>query len=177
MEEKEALMFVFGTADDVFTMAVRIEENGETFYSGVAESNDDPQIKKLFEDLAAMESGHIAQFKALRGKLADSLPADAVWDPEGLAESYLQSTADTHVFTLEAASDRLKQVKTPLQALDLALQFEKDSVTFFVGVKEILPDPKGKDEIDKLIKAEMDHIRMISAAKKQFASTGAASIS
>jgi rubrerythrin len=177
MEQKEALMFVFGTADDVFTMAVRIEENGKTFYTGVAESNDDPHIKKLFEDLAAMEDGHIAQFKALRSKLAGSFPADAVWDPEGLAEAYLQSTADTHVFTLEAASERLKQVTSAQQALDVALQFEKDSVAFFVGMKEILPDPSGKVEIDQLIHAEMDHIRMISTAKKELSATGVATIS
>ena len=68
-------------------------------------------------------------------------------------------------------------MKSAQQALDLALQFEKDSVAFFVGMKEILPDPSGKTDIDKLIHAEMDHIRMISAAKKDLSSTGVATIS
>ncbi len=47
-------MFVFGTADDVFGMAVRIEENGKTFYLGMAERAQDPQLNKLFQELAAM---------------------------------------------------------------------------------------------------------------------------
>jgi rubrerythrin len=169
-------MFVFGTADDVFGMAVRIEENGYAFYAGIAEGAEDRELKRLFEDLAGMEKGHITLFKALRSDLAASL-AESVWDPEGLAQSYLQLTADTHVFTVEAASDRLKRIKTPDQALDVALQFEKDSVAFFLGMKELLPDPAGKGEIDKLILSEMDHIRMLSLAKKSLAETGTAKIS
>lgn len=169
-------MFVFGTADDVFTMAVRIEENGKAFYEGAARKSEDDQTKELFESLAQMEDGHIEQFKALRRNLPGSFPSDTVWDPEGLAESYLQATADTHVFTVEAATDRLEAIKTPQQALDLALLFEKDSVAFFVGMKEMLPDPKGKGEIDKLIQAEMDHIRMLSVAKKTLAEKGTAQI-
>jgi rubrerythrin len=170
-------MFVFGTADDVFTMAVRIEENGKAFYEGAAGKSEDVQTKELFESLAQMEDGHIEQFKALRRNLSGSFPSDSVWDPEGLAESYLQATADTHVFTLEAATERLKAIRTPQQALDLALQFEKDSVAFFVGMKEMLPDPNGKGEIDQLIQAEMDHIRMLSIAKKTLAEKGSAVIS
>jgi len=170
-------MFVFGTADDVFTMAVRIEENGNLFYSGAAKTAQDPQVKKLFEDLAIMEEGHIKAFRDLRSKLPASFATDMVWDPEGLAESYLQATADTHIFTLEAASSRIAAVKGPVEALDMALQFEKDSVAFFLGMKEILPDASGKDQIDKLIMAEMDHIRMLSAARHQLMASGSAKVS
>lgn len=170
-------MFVFGNADDVFGMAVRIEENGYTFYAAAAKKTQNEAAKKLFEDLAAMEEGHIATFKGLRSSLPGSWPADAVWDPEGLGECYLQATADTHVFTREAAETRLEKVKAPAEIFDLALQFEKDSVAFFVGVKEILPDQASKNEIDALIQAEMDHIRMLTLAKKKFGDTGQSFIS
>lgn len=159
-------MFVFGTADDVFAMAVRIEENGHAFYAGAADKTDEPQAKELFEELARMEEGHVHAFKALRGLLPAS-SSDAVWDPEGLAESYLQATADTHIFTKEAALTRLEAVHNPLEALDMALQFEKDSIAFFIGMKEILPDVEGRGKIDALINQEMDHYRMITAAKKR----------
>lgn len=164
-------MFVFGTADDVFAMAVRIEENGEAFYKGAEKKSENPDLKKLFADLALMEQGHILIFKNLRSQLPSS-SADAVWDPEGLAESYLQATADTHIFTLEIAEQRLRSVNTPLEALDMALQFEKDSVAFFMGMKQILPDQSGKAEIDKLIFSEMDHIRMLSNARRRMIQTG-----
>ena len=169
-------MFVFGTAEDVFTMAVRIEENGNAFYAGAAQRYLDGKVKELFEELAQMEESHIAAFKKLRSTLPSSILTDTVWDPEGLAESYLQATADTHIFTVEVAKDRLKNVKTPVEALDMALQLEKDSVSYFVGMKEILPDAGSKNEIDKLIRAEMEHIKMLSVAKRQLTQSGSATI-
>jgi rubrerythrin len=158
-------MFVFGTADDVFAMAVRIEENGHAFYSGAAEIAQDPTTKKLFEGLAEMESHHVVFFKSLRSRLESA--QSYVWDPEGLAETYLQHTAETHVFTPGTETDRLKDVKTPIDALDMALKFEKDSVSFFVGMKEILPDATGKNDVDALVRAEMEHISMLSHVKRQ----------
>ncbi|HMK35791.1 MAG TPA: ferritin family protein [Desulfomonilaceae bacterium] len=170
-------MFVFGTADDVFAMAVRIEENGNAFYKGAAKLTDNAVLTKLFEDLAVMEEGHILAFRALRSVLPGAFPADAVWDPEGLAESYLQATADTHIFTVEVASERLKRVKNPIEAIDMALQFEKDSVSFFLGMKEVLPDASSKEEINSLIQQEMDHIRMLSRVRNQVLTGKAPSLS
>ncbi|MGC8908055.1 MAG: ferritin family protein [Desulfomonilaceae bacterium] len=168
-------MFVFGSAEDVFTMAIRIEENGSAFYSMAASRAANPTARDLFRDLAAMEEGHVRAFKTLRSELSNST-SPLVWDPEGLAESYLQATADTHIFTVEAANERLEKDMSAQQVLETAMQFEKDSVAFFVGMKEILPDPNGKAEIDKLIKAEMDHIRMLSAVMRDLSTTGAAQV-
>ena len=169
-------MFIFGTANDVVTMAVRIEENGKAFYEGVAAKTEEPAIKKLFEELAAMEDGHIQEFKNLRAGLEKSFTTERVWDPEGLAESLLQASADTHIFTVKAATERLKAVNTAEEALDMALRFEKDSVVFFLGMKDVLPDESGKGEIDKLIEAERDHVRMLSAKMKELAETGSTTI-
>ncbi len=168
-------MFVFGSAEDVFTMAIRIEENGSTFYSLASQISKNPLARDLFRDLAAMEQGHVKAFKTLRRELANSL-SPLVWDPEGLAESYLQATADTHIFTVEAANKRLEKDMTAKQVLEMAIQFEKDSVSFFLGMKEILPDPNGKTEIDKLIKAEMDHVRMLSGVMNTLAEKGTAQV-
>jgi len=159
-------MFVFGTADDVFALAIRIKENGRTFYARAAQIGDDPVVKKLFEDLAILEGCHIECFKCLRGQLPAYFPEEEVWDPEGLAQSYLEVAADTHVFTAETAAERLQNVQTPIEALDMALQFEKDSVHFFLGIKQMIPDAAAKVELDKLITDEMDHIRRLSQARK-----------
>jgi rubrerythrin len=159
-------MIIFGTADDVFAMAIRIKENGKAFYTMAAQLGDDETLKKLFGDLAALEECHIQCVKSLRSQVPEYFPETAVWDPEGLARSYLESAADTHVFTQETETERLKNVKSAPEALDMALQFEKDSVHFFLGMKEMIPDEDGKRELDKLIGEEMDHIRMLSQARK-----------
>jgi len=161
-------MLIFGTADDVFAMAVRIEENGQQFYSGAARQAEDPTVKGLFLDLAAMEEGHVTIFKNLRRLLPAGPDAGSVWDPEGLAESYLQAAADSHIFTVQEEIERLPAVKEPLAALEMALQFEKDSLAFFLGMKAILPDEGGRREIDTLVHAEMEHIIMLVTARNAF---------
>jgi rubrerythrin len=168
-------MFVFGTADDVFTMAVRIEENGLAFYDGATKKTEDEGLKKLFEDLAAMEKGHVSAFKQLRSTLSESL-GQGVWDPEGLAQSYLGAAADNHVFTYQAAQERLEDVNNADEVFDMALRFEKDSVVFFISMKAALPDDNGKAEIDKLIEAELDHIKMLTKARKDYNEKGSATI-
>lgn len=169
-------MFVFGTAEDVFTMAIRIEENGHAFYTGAAAKASDSETKKLFQELAAMEANHIQSFKTLRSSLPESALSPGIWDPEGLAESYLQASADTHIFTIEAAGSRLEGVNTAQEVLNMAIQFEKDSVAFFLGIKEMLPDPKGKSEIDQLIRAEMQHVQMLTIAARNLSESDMAGI-
>ena len=142
------------------------------FDSGAAKRTEETAIKKLFEELANMEQGHVAAFKSLRATIPAALLEPPVWDPEGLAESYLQATADTHIFTIEAAQTRLKNAMTVEQTIDMAIQFEKDSVAFFLGMKELISDHDGKDEINKLIGAEMEHVRMLSRAKWVFSRGG-----
>lgn len=159
-------MFVFGTADDVFAMAIRIKENGRALYEGAAKGSEDPVLKKLFGDLASLEDGHILLVNYLRAEYSDAFPEGEVWDPEGLATGYLRAAADTHVFTQDTISERLKQVQTAPEALDMAVQFEKDSVHFFVAMKEMLPDETGKGKLDELIRGQMDRIRMLAQARK-----------
>src|SRR5208337_480317 len=82
--QEELFMFVFGTADDVFGMAIRIEENGFAFYNGAAKKTQETAVKKLFEELANMEQGHVTAFKSLRATMPAALLEPPVWDPEGL---------------------------------------------------------------------------------------------
>ncbi|MBT7259953.1 MAG: rubrerythrin, partial [Desulfobacula sp.] len=43
-----------------------------------------------------------------------------------------------------------------------AIQAEKDSIIFYLGMKEIVPEKSGKAKIDDIIKEEMSHIRIIA---------------
>ena len=45
-------------ADEVFEMGMDIEMNGEAYYRKAAELTEDPDIKKIFEELMAAENQH-----------------------------------------------------------------------------------------------------------------------
>ncbi|RLB10073.1 MAG: hypothetical protein DRG59_00575 [Deltaproteobacteria bacterium] len=68
-----------------------------------------------------------------------------------------------HVFrTSQGVDDRLGAVKTAEDALKLAIEFEKDSVIFFLSMQDATDDNKGKELIGQLVKEEQEHLRKLT---------------
>jgi len=145
------------SADDIFEMAEQLERNGAKFYRTAAEGLSDLSAKKLLLDLYEMENAHEKTFASLRADLAEKEKASAVFDPEGEAMAYLQALANTRVFfekTIDVSS--LKRIYMA------ALEAEKDSIVFYLGMKDMVPETFGKDRIDAIIREEMGHIKILS---------------
>jgi rubrerythrin len=71
--------------------------------------------------------------------------------------------ADQHALSSTGELDaQLAQVKSARDALRLALQLEKDSVIFFLGMQEATCEGKDRDLLALLIKEEQDHVRRLS---------------
>jgi len=144
-------------ADDVFDMAEQIERNGAVFYRQAAADVSDPDAQRFLSDLAVMEDGHEKTFAAMRKKLSGEEKTSTVFDPQGEAASYLKALADTRVF-FEKEIDT-----TSMQAiLKAAILAEKDSIVFYLGMKDMVPDALGQSRLDDIIKEEMSHINLLS---------------
>jgi len=144
-------------ADEIFEMAEQMERNGEKFYKSAAATIDDEAHKKLLLELAAMEVDHEKTFKAMRSDLKAAEKSATVFDPEGEAALYLRALVDTRVF-FEKEID----VSSMEKILKAAIEAEKDSIVFYLGMKNAVPDKFGKDKIEGIIKEEMGHIRLLS---------------
>jgi rubrerythrin len=145
------------TADDVFEMAEELERNGAKFYGDAAQNADNPEYKKLLVGLAEMEVEHEKTFVNLRSQLSGNEKALTAFDPQNESALYLKVLADTKVF-FEKKID-FSSMKSVLKAAILA---EKDSIVFYLGMKEMVPEQYGKDKLDKIIEEEMDHIKILS---------------
>lgn len=150
------MMYDFN-ADDVFEMAEKIEINGADFYRNASMNISDPNSKKILEELAAMENEHLKTFSEMRNQLTDKEKQDMVFDPENEAISYLRALADTRVFF-----EKKIDTSSMEEILKDAIVAEKDSIVFYLGIKDMVPDEKGKQRVDKIIKEEMGHIRLLS---------------
>ncbi|MHC5076741.1 MAG: ferritin family protein, partial [Planctomycetota bacterium] len=53
-------------ADEIFEMAIEIEQNGAKFYREAAQNAAEEDTKKMLLEMAAMEDGHIKTFEAMR---------------------------------------------------------------------------------------------------------------
>jgi rubrerythrin len=144
-------------ADEVFEIAEQIERNGAKFYRTAAENVSDSDHKKLLLDLAAMEDNHEQTFKTLRSNLSRDEKIMTTFDPEGESEGYLRSLADTRVFyEKEIDTTSFKEI------LKSAITAEKDSIVFYLGMKDVVPAHLGQQKLDGIIKEEMSHIRLLS---------------
>jgi len=148
---------------EIFEMAVQMEKNGAAFYKKVSESVSDKNMKKTLIELQVMEINHEKIFETLKKKL--EAVSDDYFDPSGEAVKYLRSIADTKMFF-----KRKIDVSSMEKILKGAISVEKDSVIFYLGMKELVPDDIGKGKIEKIIKEEMTHVRILneklSAIKK-----------
>jgi rubrerythrin len=144
-------------ADEVFEIAEQIERNGAKFYRSIAEKINDINKKQLLANLAKMEDEHEQTFKTLRSKLSTNEKILTTFDPEGESERYLRALADTRVFYEKDV------IPTSLEdILKFAITIEKDSIVFYLGMKDIVPDHLGKQKLDDIIKEEMSHVNLLS---------------
>lgn len=150
--------------DEIFAMAEEIERNGARFYRRAAAVTSDPAPKQLFEELARWEDGHERLFQRLRSSLVDAAAAEpTVWDPMGDAELYLQAMAEQHVFRRDLDIEALVDgAGGPKGVLELAMGFERDSILFFLGMKQVVAAHMGPEKIDRLIAEEMGHVAYLS---------------
>ena len=145
-------------ADEIFEIAEQIERNGASFYRISAESIADPAEKKLLLDLAAMEDEHEKIFADLRAGLSEKEKFTTLFDPEGETALYLRALADIRVFF-----EKKIDMSSMEEILKEAILAEKDSIVFYLGMKEMVPVNSGKTKIDAIIKEEMAHIKLLSS--------------
>ena len=163
--------------DEIFKVAEQIEKNGKEFYRKLAENISNTLVSQFFLNLADMEAEHEKVFTSMRADLTDQEQKPTVFDLEGETALYLRALADLQVFGREGKKDFILSDDLPEQdrirrVHRAAIGLEMESIVFYLGMKELVPKRLGKDKIDKIIKEEMGHIRLLSGFQKKLLGTG-----
>ncbi|MFO7559511.1 MAG: ferritin family protein [Desulfobacterales bacterium] len=143
-------------ADEIFEMAEQMEKNGAAFYRKAAEAATEDQNRKMLMQLAEMEDEHEKTFAAMRLELTGKEKETTVFDPQDDAILYLRALVDTRVFFKKEVD-----VTSMKEIFKEALTAEKDSIVFYLGMKDLVPEKLGKTRLDDIIKEEMEHIKII----------------
>ena len=144
-------------ADNIFEMAEEIERNGVAYYRSAAAKTSDDEVKELFISLSKMEVEHEKTFADMRAKLAGESKKSSTFDPYDEEAAYLKSLADMKVFY-----EKDIDMASPIEALKGALQAEKDSILFYLGMKSFVPENLGREWVDKIIDEEKQHIVLLT---------------
>ena len=150
-------------ADEVLEMALEIERKGARFYTRAAELAQGEQTRAMWLELAAMEQDHERTFAAMRSGLSAQERAEMTYDPEGELPLYLQVMADKAVWEKQAdPASVLAGKASNEEVLRFAIGLEKDSIVFYLGLEELVPERLGGPRVEQIIKEEMSHLTTLS---------------
>jgi rubrerythrin len=150
-------------AQEIYGIAEQIERNGMRYYKAAAEQADS-RTADLFGRLARMEQKHEQTFHEMRSNLDPD--EELVYEGKAVteeAEKYLRAMAEGKVFDLR--SDPVESLTDGMDAGQIirkAIDMEKDSIIFYLGMKELVGSNKGRKQIQAIIDEEIRHIGMLS---------------
>ncbi len=151
-------------AGEIFDMAIRIENQGIAFYKACADSASNSKVKKVFENLIEQEKKHIDIFSGMKEgyedyRLPESYPGEIY--------SYIKSFVQDQVFEdFSAGNVKEAEIKDPIKAIDLGVEFEKRSILFYSGIKQAVRKSE-KEAVENIIGEEHRHIRQLLALRRE----------
>ena len=150
-------------AEEVFEMAIQIEANGAKFYRRAAELQKDQADKEFLETIASMEDRHKIKFEKMKTQISDLEKSPTVFDPNDELYQYLKAMADSHGG--EGNPDVANQMtgnETMTQIIATAIGLEKESILFYIGLKDFVPPQLGRGKIDEIIEEEKKHVAQLA---------------
>jgi len=157
-------MSISFSGNELVDIAIGIERDGVAFYEVMAKSSANAVTRDLFKYLAEKEREHIRIFQ---GMLAE---ADMWLMPEAYAQeytAYLRALVDSAIFSEEKITSKIAEdTENYIQALELAIGAEKDSILFYNELKEVTSQ-RAKVIINKIITEEKSHLEKLSELKNK----------
>jgi len=144
-------------AEEILEMACRIEENGARFYRRAAEIVPDEESRETLLRLAAMEDDHEKTFDSMRADV--SRRTELLGQPDEAAALTLRTLADEQIFPRDQdPTAKLEKGATMEEILRMAIGMEKDSIVFYLGLRDLVPEGLGRAKVESIIREEMGHV-------------------
>ncbi len=144
---------------EVLEQAVQTEKLGYQFYTAmVARFKDHEKLVKLFGTLAEKELRHEKTYSEMRDMVGDA-------EPDGWEEMshYLRAIVESEFFMGKNKSlPAMEGIKTVKDAVNYALEFEKETLLYFYGVRDAVRE---KELVDEIINEEKSHIMWLNSFK------------
>ncbi|MFC1781134.1 ferritin family protein [Planctomycetota bacterium] len=145
--------------DKIFEIAQNIELDGAQFYRQAAAKTSNDDIKRVLLDLAVMEDGHIKIFEQMRKELSEPNKNKNLFAADNKIALYLKTMVDgLGSERIKSPLEKLSGNETIKEIIEIAIDGEKASMLFYIGLKELVPSRANKDQIEYIIKEEFSHL-------------------
>ena len=147
--------------NEVLEMASRIEANGGRFYRKAAKLH--MSARDLLNEIARQEDMHQKVFVDMRRALTPSEQGEMAGDLYGDTDLYLKAMVENQSFDINKdPSEFITGQESLADIFKIAVGLEKDSIIFYLGLKQLVPPAMGKDKIDAIVKEEMKHMAWLN---------------
>lgn len=152
------------SSEEVFALAMEIEESGHAYYTTIAESADFSEVSELFTFLAEQEIAHYRYFEKLKQQAPELIVDADEWEQ---TSDYIRATTQSRFFVGQDRAIQLaKSAKTALEAVDYAIGFEKDTLLYFFELHNVSP-ADSKTSAMKIVEEEKRHVKMLSKKREE----------
>jgi rubrerythrin len=138
--------------NDLLAVAYQIEIDAVDRYNVLAdqmETHNNPDLVKVFRDLARAEGIHGEEIRRLAGDF------DVVAHAREIAKFERSESPE------EAELGSAHYMMTPWHALQLSLAGEKRALAYFTSIVEATKDPKVKAMASELVEEEAEHVNLV----------------
>jgi rubrerythrin len=146
------------SVNEILEQAIQTENLGHQFYTAMAErfKNDD-ELRKLFLTLASKEMEHRELFSCIKSEAERVVPLPVDWEE---VSHYMRAIVESEFFLGNKKNlSGMSEINTIKEAVRFAIGFEKDTLLYFIGLRDVVAQ---KDPVDKIISEERSHIKWLS---------------
>ena len=145
--------------NDLLAVAYQIEIDAVERYNLLAdqmETHNNPELVKVFRDLARAEGIHGEEIRRLAGDF------DVVAHARQIAKFERSESPE------EAELGSAHYLMTPWHALQLSLAGEKRALAYFTSIVETAKDPKVKAMAAELVEEEAEHVNLVHRLLRRY---------
>jgi len=151
--------------NEVFQMALQIEQTGYDFYKTMAHNAINETLREGYSQLAAEEKKHIEQFQQLQHAI-EQIDAQQLDNWDELSQ-YFTALIDTkEIPTSPEKNSLIQELKDEIGAIHISISFEKDTILFLQELKRWL-NSEAQQVIENMIEEEKAHILKLFQMKKE----------
>jgi len=151
------------TNSELLELSIKIEREGQRFYSQLAKHVDDEKVGEFLKLMVKEEAAHEIHFK----KLLET-ECDCGWENDEDLKRLVKENFQTDIFPpLEEILSQLPRFEGLEKAFDFAIEAENVAVEFYRILGKACTNFELKTNILLLEKAEMEHCKVVGALKKR----------
>jgi rubrerythrin len=139
---------------DMLGAALEMEEKGGAFYKKASNACQDPQCKEIFLALIEDETIHARRIKQIHTALTTSQCWTREWESIKGARKDLSNLFKD---LAKKTKEKLKVEISDLEAIDIAVDFESASISFYQEHRSKASDPPEQAFLDQMILEEKGH--------------------